>query len=224
MLCALILYMSDRTYSLTSTPNDRFLRNFSWQFYLLSEFFPEICWEEVAEEIFFIFRFDALIGIRTRALRLISQHTTYLTTATSNRILENLNFIHHTRQIHHTLQIVTTIDSPHQAIFNTTLWKTNQTTTNKKQIFCGGPSVCIRPPNPTKFQQHTQSPANQTNTHSKTALLILYVGTSIFDGEIFVLGYIWLAERATNMTIELMHCGPFVCIRPPNPTKLKQHT
>ena len=26
------------TYSLKSTPNDRFLRNFSWQFYLLSEF------------------------------------------------------------------------------------------------------------------------------------------------------------------------------------------
>ena len=28
MLCALILYVSDETYSLTSTPNDRFLGNF----------------------------------------------------------------------------------------------------------------------------------------------------------------------------------------------------
>ena len=28
MLCALILYVNGRTYSLTSTPNDRFLRNF----------------------------------------------------------------------------------------------------------------------------------------------------------------------------------------------------
>ena len=28
MLCALILYVSGQTYSLTSTPNDRFLRNF----------------------------------------------------------------------------------------------------------------------------------------------------------------------------------------------------
>ena len=25
------------------TPNNRYLRNFSWQFYLLSEFLPEIC-------------------------------------------------------------------------------------------------------------------------------------------------------------------------------------
>ena len=63
MLCVLILYMSGGTYSLKSTPNDRFLRNFSWQFYLLSEFLPEICWEEVAEEIFFFyFRFDVWPG------------------------------------------------------------------------------------------------------------------------------------------------------------------
>ena len=47
--------------------------------YLLSELLPEICWEEKAEEIyiFFIFRFTAWPGIRTRALGLISQHTTY---------------------------------------------------------------------------------------------------------------------------------------------------
>ena len=57
MLCVLILYISGGTYSLKSTPNDWFfLRNFSWQFYLLSEFLPEICWEEIAEEIFFDFR------------------------------------------------------------------------------------------------------------------------------------------------------------------------
>ena len=36
-------YISGGTYSLKSTPNDRFLRNFSWQFYLLLEFLPEIC-------------------------------------------------------------------------------------------------------------------------------------------------------------------------------------
>ena len=29
------------------------LRNFSWQFYLLSEFVPEISWEEIVEEILF---------------------------------------------------------------------------------------------------------------------------------------------------------------------------
>ena len=61
-LCALILYVSAGTYSLMSTPNDRyFWESFSWQVYLPSEFMPEICWEEFAEEIyiFFIFRYDA---------------------------------------------------------------------------------------------------------------------------------------------------------------------
>ena len=52
MLCALILYVSGETYSLTSTPNEIFFRNFTWQFCLIPEFLPEICWEDVAEEIF----------------------------------------------------------------------------------------------------------------------------------------------------------------------------
>ena len=39
--------MSGRTYSLKSILNDIFLRKLSWQLYL-----PEICWEEVTEEIF----------------------------------------------------------------------------------------------------------------------------------------------------------------------------
>ena len=33
--------------------------------------------EEIAEEIFFIFRFDVWPGTRTLAFRLISQHITY---------------------------------------------------------------------------------------------------------------------------------------------------
>ena len=53
MLCVLILYMRVETYTLKSTLNYTFLRNFSWQFYLLSEFLPEI---EFAE-YFFIFYF-----------------------------------------------------------------------------------------------------------------------------------------------------------------------
>ena len=50
MLCALILYVSGETYSLTSTQNDRIWKKFSWQVYLLSEkyFF-----------FFFVFCFDA---------------------------------------------------------------------------------------------------------------------------------------------------------------------
>ena len=51
-----------------------FLRSFSFQFYLLSEFLPEICWEEV---FFYILRFDVWPGVWTQALCLISQHITY---------------------------------------------------------------------------------------------------------------------------------------------------
>ena len=84
MLCVLILYISGSTYSLKSTSNDKFLRNFSWQFYLLSEVLEEICWNGVSEEILFIFCFDIWPGVRTPAWRLISQHTTYYTMATSS--------------------------------------------------------------------------------------------------------------------------------------------
>ena len=54
-----------------------FVKIFSWQIYLISEFLSEIGWEEIAEEIFSYYRFDAWSGIQTRALRLISQHTAY---------------------------------------------------------------------------------------------------------------------------------------------------
>ena len=50
MLCVLILYMSVETYTWKSIPNDRFLR---CQLNLLSEFLPEIFWEEVAEDLGF---------------------------------------------------------------------------------------------------------------------------------------------------------------------------
>ena len=36
------------------------LRIFSCQFYFLSEFLPEICWKEIAEEILFVFHFWCL--------------------------------------------------------------------------------------------------------------------------------------------------------------------
>ena len=61
MMCVLILYIIGGTYSLKSTPNDKFLRNFSWQFELLSEFFPEICWEEIAWTLAFTSNFFYVI-------------------------------------------------------------------------------------------------------------------------------------------------------------------
>ena len=42
-----VLYMSDGTNRLKSTPSDRFLRNFTCQMNLVSE-----CWKEVAKELF----------------------------------------------------------------------------------------------------------------------------------------------------------------------------
>ena len=67
-----------------STSNSRFLRNF-FMAGLFTEFSPEICWEEIVEEIsfFHIFRCDAWPGIQTRALRVISQYSICYTTATS---------------------------------------------------------------------------------------------------------------------------------------------
>ena len=38
-----------------------FVRNFSRQFYLLAEFFPEICWGEIAKEIFLSSYFDSSV-------------------------------------------------------------------------------------------------------------------------------------------------------------------
>ena len=71
----LILYMSGGTYRLMTTD---FWETFSWQIYfLLSEFLPEICWEEGAEEIFSYFPFDAWSGILTQDLCLISQYTSF---------------------------------------------------------------------------------------------------------------------------------------------------
>ena len=68
-----------RTYSLTSTPNYKFLRNFfHGSFILLSELLSKICWEEAAEEIFFLFQFlKTNLGYEPRLLSLISRHTTY---------------------------------------------------------------------------------------------------------------------------------------------------
>ena len=56
MLCVLILYVSGGTYGLKSTPNDRiFWETFHGSFNLLSEFLPEICWEEIAKEKYFTY-------------------------------------------------------------------------------------------------------------------------------------------------------------------------
>ena len=54
-----------------------FWETFHGNFILFSEFLPEICWEEITEEILFVFSFDVWPGARNLAFRLISQHTTY---------------------------------------------------------------------------------------------------------------------------------------------------
>ena len=47
------IYMSGGTYSSKSTSYNRCLGNFSWQFYLLSEYLQEDCWKKVAERDIF---------------------------------------------------------------------------------------------------------------------------------------------------------------------------
>ena len=54
-----ILYIRGGAYSLKSILNATFLENFLLEFYLLSEFLPVNCDEEVAEDIF-IFSFCGL--------------------------------------------------------------------------------------------------------------------------------------------------------------------
>ena len=65
MLCALILYVSGGTYSLTSTPNDRF---FMAVLYTLRIFARNLLRESRRRNIFlFYFIFDDWPGIRTQA-------------------------------------------------------------------------------------------------------------------------------------------------------------
>ena len=45
-----------------------FLRNFSSQFYLLSEVLAVICWEQISEKILFVLCFDVWPGARTHYL------------------------------------------------------------------------------------------------------------------------------------------------------------
>ena len=62
MLCMLILHVSGGTYSLTLTPNDRFLRNFFMTSLLTLRVFARNLLRENGRKnifFFFIFRFDA---------------------------------------------------------------------------------------------------------------------------------------------------------------------
>ena len=78
VVCVNFIHKWRWTYSLKSTPNDRFFwETFHDNFINFSEFLPEICWEEIAEEILLVFRLDVGPGTRTLAFQLISQYTTY---------------------------------------------------------------------------------------------------------------------------------------------------
>ena len=63
MLCVLIFIHKwrDLQFNVDSEGQIFFLRNFSRQFYFYAQsFLPEICWEEIAEEILFVFCFWCL--------------------------------------------------------------------------------------------------------------------------------------------------------------------
>ena len=76
VVCVHFLYMSGGTYSLKSTPNDGLFEKLFMAVFIYSQFLPEICWEEIAEDILPVFCFDVWPEARTLALRLISQHAT----------------------------------------------------------------------------------------------------------------------------------------------------
>ena len=76
MLCVLILYIIGG--SEVDFERQIFWETFHGNFiYSFFEFLPEICWEEIAGQILFVFCFDVWPGAWALALRLISQHTTY---------------------------------------------------------------------------------------------------------------------------------------------------
>ena len=59
MLCVLILYISGGALQFkVDSERQIFWETFHGNFNLLSEILPEICWEEIAEEILFVFCFD----------------------------------------------------------------------------------------------------------------------------------------------------------------------
>ena len=92
MLCALILYVSGGTYSLTSTPNDRFLRNlFMARLFTLRVFARNLLRGSRRRNISHISLLMTILGYEPRLLRPISQHTTYQTTATTTTNLLQVN-------------------------------------------------------------------------------------------------------------------------------------
>ena len=84
MLCALILYMSGGTYTLKSTPNDRFLRKFFMAIIFTFRVFARNLLKDKRRKILFVFCFDAWPGARSLSFPLIGHHTTYQTTATTS--------------------------------------------------------------------------------------------------------------------------------------------
>ena len=70
--------------SLKSTPNDRFFEKLFMAILFTSQSFARnLLRGNRRRKILFVFCFDVWPGARTMAFRLISQHTTYQTTATS---------------------------------------------------------------------------------------------------------------------------------------------
>ena len=82
MLCVFISYIIGGTFSLKPIPKDKFFEKlFTAILFTLRNL--KNLWEEIAEEILFVFYFDISPGARTLSLRQISQHTIHYTAATS---------------------------------------------------------------------------------------------------------------------------------------------
>ena len=97
MLCALILYASGGTYSLTSTPNDRFLRNFYHGRFIHSQ---NLCQKYAATNspdnyFLFIIRFDVWPG---------GSNPGFSSNKPTHYLLDHGNFNNITSVFHHRLR------------------------------------------------------------------------------------------------------------------------
>ena len=85
VVCVNFSYVNGSAYSLTSTPNNRFFKKLFHGRFICSQSFCQKSAQRKSPKkyFFFIFCVDTLPGIQTWALHLISLHTTYQRTATS---------------------------------------------------------------------------------------------------------------------------------------------
>ena len=123
VVCVLILFISVRTYSLKSTPNDRsfFWETFHGNFLIYSQSSCQKFAETKSPKKYFVFYFDIWPRARTLALLLISLHTSNLTTVVpTGLVLIQMSVDHITWSISVKIYLVFALKNtwPYQLVHN----------------------------------------------------------------------------------------------------------